>query len=64
MSAEGDSGPGFSEGTGSGQARSGADTGDEGDLAAGSTDNPSALQRFAGYRAERARKGRVAEARR
>ena len=30
----------------------------------GSTDNPSVLQRFAGYGAERARKGRVAEARR
>ncbi|WP_405730453.1 hypothetical protein [Streptomyces sp. NBC_01537] len=30
----------------------------------GSIDDPSALQRFAGYRAERARKGRVAEARR
>lgn len=30
----------------------------------GSTDNPSALQRFAGYRAERARKAPVAEARR
>ncbi|MFF7986025.1 hypothetical protein ACFZDK_44135 [Streptomyces sp. NPDC007901] len=30
----------------------------------GSADNPSALQRFARYRAERARKGRMAEARR